>query len=322
MSRLIDGAVEIVDPGLLATIQDLGRPGVGSLGLSPAGAVDWLSARAANRLVGNSPNAPLIETTMTGISFKALHGTCIAVTGASAMLLIAGGRKALWQSHRVRAGSEVKLSAAERGLRSYVAFWGGIAVPQVLGSASTDTSAGLGGLGRALARGDALSLQSVEVEMPEGDRTIRASAWPFWHQPATLRVLAGPHGASFPREELDTLCKQGYRVSSRSNRQGLRLEGRPLAGREGFDVLSTGVCAGCVQIAGDGLPIVLLAEHQSTGGYAAPFVVISADIPDAAQLRPGDEVRFAQVTRAEAGIALSEKMHVLSEALDDASSAG
>lgn len=315
-------SIEILDPGLFATVQDLGRRNVAVVGVAPSGVADWLSARAANRLVGNPHAAALIETAMTGISFKALDTVLIAITGADAQLQIAGGKKSLWQSHRVRAGTEVKLSAAERGLRSYVALYGGIDVPIILGSASTDVAGTFGGLGRALARGDNIKLRAVEQEIPDDGRLIRASARPFWRQPATLRVLAGPHAERFAPNDLDFICSQAYRVSPRSNRQGVRLEGRSLAGHDGFDVVSCGVCAGCVQVSSDGLPIILLAEHQTTGGYAVPFTVITADLPDAAQLRPGDEVRFARVTFAQASVALGEKMEALSEALDESRPAG
>ncbi len=315
-------AIEILDPGLLSTVQDLGRAGVGELGVSPSGAADALSARAANRLVGNPQGAALIETTLTGISYVARESMRIAVTGAAAQLMVAGGKKPIWQSMRVRAGSEVKISAAERGLRSYIAFYGGIDVPLVLGSASTDVSAAFGGFGRALVRGDRLAIKLVEGEIPDRDHNIRASARPFWRQPATLRVLAGPHAVRFAPQDIESMCAQTYRVSPRSSRQGLRLDGRPILANEGFDVISSGVCAGCVQMTSEGLPVVLLAEHQTSGGYAVPLTVITADLPDAAQLRPGDELRFARVTLAEAAVALSEKMEALSEALDDPNPAG
>lgn len=315
-------ALEILDPGLQSTVQDLGRRGVGEIGVSPSGAADWLSARAANRVVGNPQGAALIETTMNGMSFKALRAVRIAVTGARAHLMVVGGSKPLWQSIRVRAGAEVKISAPERGLRSYVAFFGGIEVPAVLGSASTDVTAGFGGAGRALARGDTLSIAATEEDLPEEDRSIPASARPYWGRPATLRVLPGPHAPRFTPEDLTFMRAQAYRVSPRSNRQGARLDGRPLVGHERLDVVSCGVCSGCVQLANDGLPIILLAEHQTTGGYAVPLTVITADLPDAAQLRPGDEVRFAPVTFAEAAVALSQKMQALTEALDEPSPTG
>jgi len=313
----LDAQIEILDGGLLSSVQDLGRFGYGAFGVSPSGATDWLSARSANRLLGNPPNAALIETTMTGLRLRARSATAIAVCGASAPLTVAGNKRPLWQSLRVHAGAEVVLAPAERGVRSYVAFFGGIDVQEVLGSASTDVAAGFGGIGHALGRGDELALLATDALLPEEERAIPAAARPFWRQPATLRTLPGPHTARFTEDDVDQLCGRPYRVSARSNRQGLRLEGAPLRTERGFDVISAGVCAGCVQISSDGMPIVLLAEHQTTGGYAVPLVVIAADLPDAAQLRPGDELRFSRVTRAEADQALVEKMCSLREGFDE-----
>lgn len=316
-------ALEITEPGLQSSVQDLGRRHVACMGVSPSGCADWLSARAANRVVGNPPGVALIETTMTGFAFKALRTIRIAVTGARAQLMVSGGTRSLWRSHRVRAGAEVKLSAAERGLRSYIAIYGGIDVPVVLGSESTDINGRFGGLaGRSLARGDILCLGAAADQLPEEDFSIAPSAQPFWRQPATLRVLPGQHAKRFTREDLAFFQRQTYRVSPRSNRQGVRLDGLPLPSAHGYDAISVGVCAGCVQLASGGLPIILLAEHQTTGGYAVPLTVISADIPDAAQLRPGDQLRFQAVTQPEAAYALTEKMPALSESLCEPDSAG
>jgi antagonist of KipI len=312
-----DAAIEIVNPGLLSSVQDQGRRDVGRLGVSPCGAADWLSARCANRLVANPPGAALIETTMTGISFKALTDTLVAVTGADAQLSVSGVAAPLWCSIPVPAGSEVSVGAAERGLRSYVAFHGGIDVPLMLGSASTDLTAGFGGIGRALARGDLLALKTLEQPARFGGRAIASARCPRWHEPATLRVLPGPHAKRLTPSDRSALCSQTYRVSTRTNRQGARLEGRSLAARDGFDVVSCGVSAGCVQVSSDGLPIVLLADHQTTGGYAVPLTVVTADLPDAAQLRPGDELRFSLIAFATASAALTEKMRALTEALDE-----
>ena len=316
-------ALTVLDPGLLSTIQDRGRRDVAKMGVSPSGFADWLSARTANRLVGNPQGAALIETTLTGFAFTALKTMYIAVTGAHAKVTVSGGDRPMWQSMRVREGADVRIGPAERGLRSYIALHGGIEVPQVFGSASNDLTAGFGGLGgRALARGDELSLRAIDHELPEEERLVATSARPYWRQPAILRVVRGQHSSRFSSEDLAFLQHQTYRVSPRSSRQGVRLEGQGLARSAGYDVLSCGVCAGCVQLSSDGLPIVLLAEHQTTGGYAVPLVVITADLPDAAQLRPGDQLRFQLVTQSEAGIALTEKGQALTENLQHANATG
>jgi antagonist of KipI len=316
-------ALEILDPGLLATIQDRGRRDVAKMGVSPSGFADWLSARAANRLAGNAQGAALIETTLTGFAFTALQTMRIAVTGAPAKLTVSGGDRRMWQSTRVRAGAEVRLGPAERGLRSYLAFHGGIDVAEVFGSASNDLTAGFGGIGgRALARGDSVLLHPLDHELPDQEFFIAPSARPYWSQPAVLRVVRGQHATRFTAEDFAFFQSHSYRVSPRSSRQGVRLEGRGLTRAAGYDVLSCGVCAGCVQLSSDGLPIILLAEHQTTGGYAVPMVVITADIPDVAQLRPGDQVRFRLVTQPEAGIALTEKGQALTERLQHADASG
>jgi biotin-dependent carboxylase-like uncharacterized protein len=314
-------ALAIVDAGLQATIQDRGRRHVGQIGVSPSGFADWLSARAANRLVGNKQGAPLIETTLTGCEFLTMQRLRVAVTGASAMLTVNGVERPMWQALLVPSGANVKLEPPERGLRSYIAFFGGIDVPLVLGSASTDMVAGFGGLnGRALARGDTLKLIAREGDLPENDACVAPWLWPMWRQPATLRVLPGPHAKDFSLDDIAFFQGQTYRVSPRSSRQGVRLEGHGLRVREGYDMLSAGVCAGCVQLSSDGLPIILLAEHQTTGGYAVPLTVISADIPDAAQLRPSDQVRFRLVVQSEAAVALTEKMKILAHSLHESDS--
>jgi antagonist of KipI len=188
-----DAALAIVDPGLQSTIQDRGRRHVGQIGVSPSGFADWLSAHAANRIVGNEQGAPLIETTLTGCEFTTIRRLRIAVTGASATLTANGAERPMWQALLVPAGADVKLGVAQRGLRSYIAFYGGIEVPLLLGSASTDIVAGFGGSnGRALARGDALEVGARQDDVPEDDARVASWLWPTWRQPATLRVLPGP----------------------------------------------------------------------------------------------------------------------------------
>lgn len=312
-------AIEIVDPGLLATIQDRGRKGMGALGVSPSGFADWLSAQAANKLVGNRLDAALIETTVTGLEMKALRAIRIAVTGAKAPLSVNGAPRSLWRSLRVPSGAVVKISAAQNGLRSYIAVYGGIELSPTLGSSSTDITAGFGGLhGRALARGDRLDVREIEGELPENDSEFATQARPVWRQPAVLGVLRGPHAARVSAQNMNLLSQQTYVVSARSNRQGVRLEGAPLVDAT-FDAVSTGVCAGCVQVANDGMPIILLADHQTTGGYVVALVVSWAHIPDVAQLRPGDRVRFNLITQVEAAHALVHRVHSLTLIGDDVS---
>jgi allophanate hydrolase subunit 2 len=161
----------------------------------------------------------------------------------------------------------------------------------------------------------------MDIDGRERNLAVAAGLRPFWGQPAQLGVLPGSHVKWFSRDDIGLLTRQMYLVSARSSRQGIRLEGQPLAKTDGFDVLSCGVCAGCVQLTNDGMPVILLAEHQTTGGYAVAVTVVSAHLPDAAQLRPGDQVRFTPMTQPEAALALTERMRLLTESFHAADAA-
>jgi biotin-dependent carboxylase-like uncharacterized protein len=318
-------ALLVVEPGALSTVQDCGRRNCAHLGVSPSGAADWFSSRAANRLAGNAECAALLETTLSGIKLQTLVASRIAVTGAKADLSIDGRPAAPWQAHDVPAHSHIEVGGARRGLRSYIAVEGGIAVPGVLGGASTDLGAGFGGHeGRALRAGDVLasqpaqSIRSAGALAPEktSERFPEESV-PHWTSPCVLRAIRGPHASRIGDAALEQLLMRSFAVSSRSTRQGLRLEGEPLTLERPTDIPSAGACAGCVQVTSDGLPLVLLAEHQSTGGYAYALGVITADLPRAGQLRPGDSVRFELVGLVDAAHALELAMRrLLGERID------
>jgi biotin-dependent carboxylase-like uncharacterized protein len=298
--------VEVIDPGLLSTVQDLGRAGSGALGVSPSGAVDWFAALAANRLAGNDDDAPLIETTLTGIALEAREDVTVAVTGADATVSIGGTRRARWRSWRARAGDRIIVGPAVRGARSYVAFGGGIVeTARILGSASTDVGGGFGG--RVLAKGDRLIVAALDrgfdVEYPQGPPSIA--------EPVTLRAMVGPQAALLGADIVDSLFAREFRAGARSGRQALRLEGASIASRAATEAVSTGVCAGCVQVTGEGQPVVMLAEHQTTGGYPVALCVVWADLPRAAQTKPGDAVRFARTDAGGARAALYESVAML-----------
>jgi biotin-dependent carboxylase-like uncharacterized protein len=302
--------LRIVEPGALSSVQDCGRRGCAHLGVSPSGVADWFSARAANRLVGNHESAAVIEATLSGIKLTAEAGGLIAITGANGALQIDGGEAALWQAHEVSKGAQITIGAPRRGLRSYVAIAGGFAVPPMLGSASTDLGAGFGGFeGRPLRAGDTLAV--TPQPKPTTTDPFPEECIPHWTSPTVLRAIAGPHAKRLGTKALEQLCEHSFTVSSRSTRQGIRLEGEPLTLDGATDIPSAGACAGCVQVTSDGLPVVLLAEHQTTGGYAYALGVITADLPRAGQLRPGDIVRFELVTLVDAAHALSLAMRRL-----------
>src|SRR5579864_2328073 len=249
--------IEVIDPGLQATVQDAGRRSVGVYGVSPSGYADWFSARVANRLVGNAGNAAVLETTLNGMIFSAVRSMRIAVTGADTD--VTAGERAVhtWQSIVVQAGDRIELAAARRGVRNYVAFEGGINASLVLGSASTDVTAGFGGqYGRSLRSGDRLRLHALADDSPRHDLALRQlppGHRPAWQQHTPLRVVAGPQFNDAAPD--NALLNTSFSVTPHCNRQGIRLRGIPVAAKNGWDVLSFGVCSGCVQVSNDGQPI-------------------------------------------------------------------
>lgn len=296
--------VRAIEPGMLTCVQDLGRRGAGWMGVSPCGAADWYSARAANRLVGNDDGKALIETTLSGVTLKISSDAIVAVSGADAPLAIGERVCESWVAHAAPAGSLIVVGAARRGVRSYVALDGGVRVPEVFGSSSTDVTSGFGG--RILERGDEFELgPNAKYTASIVGRRLPSLRLPT---DAVLRVLPGLDERLTP-----SLLSNAYTVSARSSRQAMMLDGgRTATAGAPSDIVSFGVTAGCVQIASDGTPMVLLVEHQTTGGYAVAACVIYADLPIVAQLRPGARVRFAMVSVEESEAALAECVSSLS----------
>jgi biotin-dependent carboxylase-like uncharacterized protein len=290
----MQAALEVLAPGLLTTVQDAsGRAALGHLGVPCCGSMDAPATLLANRLVGNARTAAVLEVTAVGPALRLVGGSrVIAVTGAdlSAMLdsvPLAPGRGAL-----ARAGSVLAFGERRAGFRAYVAMSGGIDVPHVLGSRATDLLSGFGGLdGRALRSGDILRLGTPTSIVP--GRYVS----PLWAAPdplAPVRFLPGPHAEG---SGLETFAAVEWRVTDRADRMGYRLEPTASAIRlPGGDVPSLGLPTGAVQVPGDGQPIVLMADHQPTGGYSVVATVIQADLPLLAQRGPGESVRFTPTT--------------------------
>jgi KipI family sensor histidine kinase inhibitor len=296
------GPVEIVRPGPLATIQDLGRIGYAHLGVPRSGAADTASLRRANRLVGNADGAAGLEFTLGRAELRFHADAVVAVTGAVAAVTVAAGKGGAPREARsdsmlaVPAGSVLRLGAPVAGLRSYLAVRGGIDVPAVLGSRSADLISGLGP--RPLRAGDRLPVGTGAVpgglddapEIPGGLVSPGMPAGP--DAVVDLRVLAGPRDDWFDSVALQTLTGEPYRVTPASNRTGLRLAGGVLARARAGELPSEGMVRGAIEVPHDGQPILLLADHPATGGYPVIAVVHSADVSAAAQLRPGQRVRF------------------------------
>ncbi|MGW3771191.1 5-oxoprolinase subunit C family protein [Actinomadura verrucosospora] len=279
--------IEVVRPGPLATVQDLGRPGRAHLGVPRSGAADQRAFRLANRLVGNPEGAAGVEFTFGGAALRFHRRAWIAVTGAPVMLRIDGRPHGMNAPCFVGRGAVVELGAPASGLRSYVAVRGGIAVDEVLGSRSTDLLSGLGPA--PLAPGDRLPLGSAA-----GLRDINVDVVPTVVMPETpiLRILPGPRDDWFAQDALATLTSALYEVSPDSNRVGVRLNGPPLERARDGELGSEGMVIGSLQVPPSGLPIIFLADHPTTGGYPVVAVLASAAVADAAQLRPGQRLRF------------------------------
>ncbi|MFA1544371.1 biotin-dependent carboxyltransferase family protein [Actinomadura monticuli] len=279
--------IEVVRPGPLATVQDLGRPGRAHLGVPRSGAADERAFRLANRLVGNPEGAAGVEFTLGGAALRFHRRAWIAVTGAPVSVRIGGRPHGTNAPCFVAGGALVEVGTPSSGLRGYLAVRGGIEVDRVLGSRSTDLLSGLGppvlSPGDRLPVGSANGLPDIGVDV--------APAPPIPETPV-LRILPGPRDDWFTHDALATLTSTSYDVSPDSNRVGVRLVGPPLARAREGELVSEGMAAGSIQVPPSGLPIVFLADHPTTGGYPVIAVLASADVAGAAQLRPGQKVRF------------------------------
>ncbi|MFD9464907.1 biotin-dependent carboxyltransferase family protein [Streptomyces sp. NPDC060027] len=286
-----DRALAVVRAGALTTVQDQGRPGHAHLGVPRSGALDAPAAALANRLVANPPEAAVLETTLNGCALRPRSTVTVAVTGAPCPVTV-DGRPAPWGAPvRVLAGALLDIGPARAGLRSYVAVSGGVAVEPVLGSRSTDLLSGLGPA--PLTDGAVLPLGRP------GAVHARVDVVPHSAPPAelVLRVTLGPRDDWFTKSAVRTLTTRAYRVSSASNRIGLRTEGPSLERAVSGELPSEGMVLGAVQVPPDGCPVVFLADHPTTGGYPVIAVVRGTDLPAAAQAVPGTPVRFVAVRR-------------------------
>ena len=286
--------IEVQEPGLLTTVQDLGREGFGPMGVSPSGVADPIALRIGNRIVGNAESAAGLEMTLLGGTFVFPKGAVFALTGSDFGATLDGKPVELWTSFEARPGQILRLGPTRSGARCYLCVQGGIAVRPFLGSASTHLLSGLGGHeGRALRKGDVLRIG--EVGGPYRKRRLAAKALERLAPRKVLRVTPGPQCDWFPESAQKMFYESTYGVAEESNRMGIRLQGAAISTTSSGEMISEGVSLGAVQIPAGGLPIILFVEQQTTGGYAKIANVISADFRSLGQLRPRDEIRFEQV---------------------------
>jgi antagonist of KipI len=294
----------VESPGLQTTVQDLGRPGYGAMGVSASGAADPVALRVGNRLVGNPANAAALEMTLIGGRYRFQKAAVVAVTGAAC----AGVES--WTAFDLPEGGVLEIGPLRSGVRAYLCIGGGIDVPVFLGSASTHLMTGLGGYrGRALRKGDVLPLGPGPTAVPR--RAIRRETLARLAPRKTIRVTHGPQVEWFTDVQRAAFVSSPYRVTQEANRMGLRLEGAPLSCPESSHMITEGVALGAVQIPASGQPIILFVEQQTTGGYPKIANVIAADLASVGQLRPGDEIRFEWVSIETARALLREQAQLL-----------
>lgn len=303
------GQIKIINPGLMTTVQDLGRYGYQQYGVSVSGAMDHMATRLANTLVGNDEKEGLLEITMMGPEIEFLDSTAIAITGGDLQPLLNHQPIGMNKSIRVNAGDHLTFQGMRNGCRSYIAFAGGIDVPIVMGSKSTFLRAKIGGYeGRALKAGDILSLGIPEISLE--DLVGREVGEDFYHYGSSiveLRVILGPQDQSFLEEAIEAFFDNEYTVTNKFDRMGYTLEGEEIRHKEGADIISDGIAMGAIQVPSKGTPIIMMADRQTTGGYTKIGNVITVDLPKVAQAKPGDKIVFQKSNLQEAHQLIKEQ---------------
>ncbi|MGN0568639.1 MAG: biotin-dependent carboxyltransferase family protein [Acutalibacteraceae bacterium] len=309
--------MNIISPGLLTTVQDLGRFGYMESGFSPCGAMDSFSARLANILVDNSERDGVLEMTMIGVTAVFDEDNIIAITGAEFAPKINGVEVPMNSAVRINSGDVLECGSAIAGCRGYLAVAGGFDIAPVMGSMSTNLKCGIGGFhGRKLVAGDIIPLRhsqdrlygmsSRSLELKSDSRQVK-----------TIHVIFGPQDDYFSQSSKDTFCSEIYKVTAQSDRMGIKLDGASVEAIDGVDIISDGIALGSVQIPSSGKPIIMMADRQTTGGYAKVATVITADIPVLAQMRPGDSLKFQKVDLNYARNRIKENERILKKLKDD-----
>jgi len=307
--------LRVLSAGLHTTVQDLGRTGWQRLGVPVSGALDGVALRLGNALVGNPPGMAGLEFLYSGAELEiAADAVRIALAGSGAAVLsLAEGARAVagWQSMTLERGERIRIVLGRDAVCAYLALEGGIAVPPVLGSASTYVRGGFGGFGgRALREGDVVPLALAHAP-PRVE--LRLPTPPAGAAGDPVRIVLGPQCDCFTDEAVAALLAAEFRVSKSADRMGMRLDGPALRHRRGWDIVSDAIATGAIQVPGSGQPILLLVDHQTTGGYPKIATVISADLPVVGRRRPGDVIRFTAVTIEEAEQLAREQKHWLEE---------
>lgn len=307
--------INVLKAGMSTTVQDLGRWGYQAFGIPVSGAMDAYACQVANLLVGNQTNAAVLEMTISGGEYEFKQSTLIALAGADMEAQLNGNPVPIWSSISVQAGDVLTCSFVRSGCRTYLAVAGGLDVPLVLNSRSTHTRSKLGGYeGRTLQAGDTLPLGTplqhyTPVQLP-------AQFIPSYHSEIQVRVLLGPQQEYFTAKGIATIFNNIYTITAEADRMGYRLEGAQIEHLHGADIISDALCQGAIQVPAHGMPIVMMADRQTTGGYTKIGAVITADLSRMAQAKPGDRIQFVQTEDTEAVLALQQEQQLLSDLQD------
>ena len=323
-------------PGLLTTMQDLGRSGYQHLGVSPGGVMDEVSHRIANLLVGNRPEMASLEITLAGPTLHFDTDSLIALCGGDLSAQVEGAPVPLWRPVIVRADSRLSFGRAVTGARCYLAVDGGYGIPAVMGSASTNLAARFGGhQGRPLRAGDRWATPPRSRDLyPTLERRFSRERPPClgpdgfssgsteldFSRPCALRMIPGPEWLRLTEDSRIRFLGDTFRVDSRSNRMGIRLQGSALTLEQPLEMVSSGVATGTIQLPPDGCPILLMVDRQTTGGYPRLGELATVDLPHAAQLRPGETLRFEIISLEEAQVSYvrrETRMRALEKTLTD-----
>ncbi|MFE4814018.1 biotin-dependent carboxyltransferase family protein [Peribacillus simplex] len=315
-------SLRVIKPGLLTSIQDLGRKGFQQHGVIVSGAMDGHSLRIANMLVGNEEGEAALEITLMGPTIKIEKNCLISITGGNLSPTIDNQAVPMWRPILVKKGSILRFEGCKSGCRAHLSVSGGFAIPDVMESKSTYLRAGIGGyMGRALKADDVLEFNELSKNI--GDWAFKGSfSFPKWFvnekefMPGgkpLIRFIDGSQYESFTDSCKDSFVAGAFKVSNQSDRMGYRLSGPTLELKDNVELLSEAVTNGSVQVPPDGNPIILLADSQTTGGYPKIAQVITADLPIIAQVKPGESIQFSRVNLKEAEKLLLQKEQQLKE---------
>ncbi|HZV97222.1 MAG TPA: biotin-dependent carboxyltransferase family protein [Candidatus Nitrosocosmicus sp.] len=307
-------SLRVLEAGPLTTVQDLGRAGQLRVGIPPSGPIDRDAFVLGNRLVDNPDGAAGLECTLMGPGLEFADARWVAVTGAEAPVTLDGAEMPRWASFPVRAGGILKIGAARAGVRVYLAVSGGLATPAALGSRATYLRGGLGGMnGRAIRKGDVLPLGTRPGQARE--RRVRAERIPGHGGEPDIATILGPQADRFSAAGIAALFEGPYEMLPQSDRMGARFKGPRIEHTRGHDIISDGIALGAIQVIGDGQPIVLLVDRQTAGGYTKIGAVCSYEIGRVGQMKPGQKLRFKQVSVSEAHAGLTARRAALDSAI-------